>query len=93
MDEVYEIPVEILMYAHIRGTRVFESSICMSLTPSVGSSFEFISFRAIAFFCPTHPRLYIASYLDSHSSSMPPRHESFSSAGARPGAHLGLLMT
>ena len=52
------------MYAHVRGTGVFESCICMSLTPSVGSSFGFISFKAIAFFCLTHPRLYIASYLD-----------------------------
>ena len=43
------------MHAHMRGTCLFESTICRSiltvLTPSVGSSFEFFSFRAIAILC------------------------------------------
>ena len=29
--------------------------------PTMDSSFELVSFGAIAYFCPTHPRLYIAS--------------------------------
>ncbi len=58
-----------------------ESTICMSLSPTDGSSFESVSFRAIAFF-PTHLHLYIAnpaSYLDSRSISY--RHGNFLALG------------
>ena len=79
-------------YANAGNTCLRESTICMGLTPSVGSSFEFFSFRAIAFFFPTHPRLYIAIRLDTPGLCRIGV-GSFSSAEASPGAHLGLLTT
>ncbi len=50
----------------------------MGPSPAFGSSFESFSCRAIALF-PTHPHLYVASYLDSRS--MPYRHGSFPALG------------
>ena len=55
-----------------------------------GSSFDFVSFRAIAYFCPTHPRLYIIISLQGLCH----RHGIFFYAGvreyARPCLYFGL---
>ena len=49
-------------------------------SPAHGSSFDFISFRTIAYICPARPRLYLAKY-DSRSMSF--RQGSFLGARAR----------
>ena len=67
---------------------VQEECIYTRFWPVIDSSFKFTSFRAIGYFRPTHPRLYIASF---HLRSMPHRHGSYLALGHESRPVPGLL--